>query len=366
VDREFYSTVEELPAATRWAAWQSGKMALAEKHAHSCLGSQRTGKRTVRCAFEQVICSGNRKLQDMTATSASSNLRGVLLMLAAVAVFAVMDVALKRLVESYSALQVTCLRGIASLPLLLAALAAFGRLRDLVPQRWGLHAIRALLGVITLWSFVYSLSILSLADAYAIFMCAPLLITALSVPMLGDRVDGRRWLAVCAGMAGVLAVLRPSGTGLLTLGGLAALTAALGYALSAITIRILARTDTGAATVVWSLLGLTIISGIAASPDWQPLQWQPHWLWIVLLGITGAAGQYLLTQAFRRATPLVIAPLEYTALGWGMLFDWLLWMVLPNARMLIGATIIVGSGLYVIRREATMARPVAAATHDAV
>jgi len=257
----------------------------------------------------------------MTLSAVSTNLRGVLLMAAAVAAFAVMDVALKRLVESYPAMQVTCLRGIASLPLLLGAIAAFGRMNDLAPQRWRLHAIRAFLGVATLWFFVYSVSILSLADAYAIFMCAPLLITALSVPMLGDRVDGRRWLAVGAGLAGVLIVLRPTGTGLITLGGLAALAAALGYALSAITIRMLARTDTGAATVVWSLVGLTIISGIAAWPTWQPLQWQ-HWPWIVLLGITGAVGQYLITLAFRRAPPPVIAPLEYTALGWGMLFDW--------------------------------------------
>ena len=291
------------------------------------------------------------------------NLRGVLLMLAGVATFAVMDVALKHLVESYPAMQVTCLRGLSSLPLLLATISVLGRMRDLVPRRWSLHALRALIGVGTLWCFVYAVSLLSLADAYAIFMCAPLLITALSAPMLGEHIDGRRWLAVCVGLAGVLIVLRPSGAGLLTLGGVSAIAAALGYALSVLTIRVLARTDTGAATVVWSLVGMTLLSGMAALPSWQPLQWQ-HWPWIVLLGVTGAVGQYLLTLAFRSAQAQVLAPLEYTALGWGMLFDWLLWMTAPNARMLIGASVIVASGLYVIHREATL-QPRVPASDDA-
>ena len=87
------------------------------------------------------------------------------------------------------------------------------------------------------------MSQLSLANAYTIFMSAPLLITALSVPMLGEHVGWRQWIAVLVGLAGVIIVLKPSGTGLVTIGGLAALASAIGYALSAITIRILTRTD---------------------------------------------------------------------------------------------------------------------------
>jgi drug/metabolite transporter (DMT)-like permease len=291
-------------------------------------------------------------------------LRGVLFMLAAVATLSAMDVSLKRLVEVYPAMQVTCLRGLASLPLLLAAIGAFGRFSDLTPRHWRLHLVRAFLAVATLWCFVYSLSILSLGDAYSIFMCAPLLITALSVPLLGDRVGARRWMAVGVGLVGVLVVLRPTGTGLVTLGGLAALAAALGYALSLITIRILARTDTGPATVVWSLVGVTVLSGIAAWPTWEPVQWS-HWPWIVLLGVAGAVGQHLITEAFRRAPPAVIAPLEYTALGWGLLFDWLLWMTAPDARMLIGSAVIVASGLYIIHREATLHKIPAVASEAA-
>jgi drug/metabolite transporter (DMT)-like permease len=280
-----------------------------------------------------------------------AHLRGVLFMLGAVAALSVLDVGLKQLAATYPTMQVAFLRGISSLPLLLVAIGLFGRFSELATRRWPMHLMRAVLGLATLWFFIYAVNLLSLGDAYAIFMCAPLLITALSMLLLGDRIEMQRWIAVGVGLAGVLVVLRPSGTGLLTLGGLAALAAALGYALSVVTIRMIARTDTNAATVVWYMVGLTLLSGIAAWPSWHALQWA-DWPWLALVGTAGALGQYLITEAFRRAPPSVIAPIEYTALAWGMLFDWLLWMVAPTLRMLVGAAIIVASGLYVLHRQA--------------
>ena len=226
----------------------------------------------------------------------------------------------------------------------------FGHWRDLLAKRWRLHVMRGFLSVALLWCFVYAVSQLSLANTYAIFMSAPLLITALSVPMLGERVGWRQWLAVLVGLVGVIIVLKPTGAGLVTIGGLAALASAIGYALNAITIRILTRTDSSAATVFWSLFFVTIISGIIASLRWVPVSWD-HWLLIAGLGLTGALGQYFITEAFRLAPPPVIAPLEYTALAWGMLFDWLIWATAPGLRMLTGAFIIVASGIYVINRE---------------
>ena len=281
----------------------------------------------------------------------SSHLRGVLFMLGAVATLSVLDVGLKQLAGSYPAMQVTCLRGAASLPVLLAVIGLFGRFSDLTTRRWSLHLVRAVLGVVMLGLFVYAVSILSLGDAYAIFMCAPLLITALSMLLLAERMDTARWIAVGVGLVGVLVVLRPSGTGLLTLGGASAFGAALCYALSVITLRVMAQSDSNAATVVWYLVGMSVMSGLIAWPSWQPFQWQ-HWPWLVLVGVSGALGQYLITEAFRRAPPTVLAPIEYTALGWGILFDWLLWMVAPNLRMLSGGLIIVASGLYVLHRQA--------------
>ena len=271
-------------------------------------------------------------------------------MLVAVATFSMMDVTMKHLVESYPSVQVTFLRGIASLPLLIAAVGVFGKWSDLRPKRWVLHLVRGLLSVVTLWGFIYAVSLLSLADAYTIFMSAPLLITALSVPLLGEHVGSRRWIAIGVGLCGVVLVLNPSGSELISIGGIAALASALGYALSALTIRILSRTDSGAATVVWALTIMTVISGALAVDGWVALDWG-HWPWILGLGISGALGQYFITEAFRRAPPPVIAPLEYTALAWGLLFDWLIWTTAPSSRMLVGAAIIVASGLYIINRE---------------
>ncbi len=276
-------------------------------------------------------------------------------MLAAVATFSIMDVTMKHLVATYPAMQVAFLRGVASLPLLLAAIGMFGTWRDLRPRRWGLHVLRGLLSVLMLWAFIYSVSKLSLADAYAIFMSAPLIITALSMPLLGERVGPRRWAAVLIGLCGVVIVLNPTGANLITLGGLAALAAACGYALNALTIRILLRTDSSAATVVWALVVMTIISGIWSARDWVSIT-ADAWSWIAVMGISGALGQYFITQAFRHSPPSVIAPLEYTALAWGMLFDWIIWMTAPSARMLVGAGVIVASGLYVIHRDARVAR----------
>lgn len=271
-------------------------------------------------------------------------------MFAAVAAFATMDVALKRLVENYPVMQVTFLRGAASLPLLVGAWTAFGSWRDLIPRRWTLHILRGFLSLAVLWCFVYALRVLSLADAYTIFMSAPLLIVALSVPMLGEHVGWRRWMAVMAGLIGVLVVLQPSGSNVITLGGVAALAAACGYALGAILIRRLSPTETAAATTAIPLLVLTLLAGAWSIPTWVPLM-PEHWPWIVGLGVSGALGQYFFTQAFRLAPAGVVAPLDYTALLWGVFFDWLLWLAVPSARMLAGAAIIVASGLYVIYRE---------------
>lgn len=285
-----------------------------------------------------------------TRTDASSNVLGVVSMLAAVATFAMMDVSIKRLVESYPPIQVTFLRGIASLPLLFLATGVFARWGDLLPRRWTLHLVRGLIGVLVLWLFVYAVERLSLSDAYAIFMSAPLLITALSVPMLRERVGWRRWSAVSIGLIGVLIILNPSGSEWISIGGLAALCAAAGYAINAITIRILSHSDTAAATIIWPLIILTAISGALAAPAWTPLRAEHGW-WIALMGVSGALAQHFMTYAFRCSAPATLAPLEYTALAWAMLFDYVLWATSPNLRMLCGATIIVASGLYVFHRE---------------
>jgi drug/metabolite transporter (DMT)-like permease len=278
------------------------------------------------------------------------NLKAIGFMLAAVASFAFMDASMKQLAEHYSPMQVTFLRGAASLPFLLAALAWSGAWGELRSVRPGLQLLRGLLGIVMLVTFIYALQRLTLADTYAVFMCAPLLVTALSVPLLGERVPLRRWGAVSVGLLGVLVVLQPTGAGLASLGGLAAVASALVYALVAITTRILGRTDSSRAIVVWFIAIMTLGSGAAAVTSWSPVP-AAHLPWIAFIGVTGALGQYFITESFRSAPPAVVAPFEYTALLWAIGLDWVLWLALPDARMLVGAVIVVASGLYIIFDE---------------
>lgn len=271
-------------------------------------------------------------------------------MIAAVFCFSLMDACLKQLTSSYPTMQVAFFRGAAGLPFILVISAIRGEWSDLVPMRPWLHVIRGVLSVLTLYSFIYSVSLLSLADAYSIFLVAPLIVTALSVPILGEHVGWRRWAAIFVGLVGALIILRPTGAGLITAGGLAALLSAICYAIGVVLIRLASRTDSAWATVFWTLLVLTCVCGVLSIRDWVPLQSQ-HWQWVVMIGLAGSLGQIALTQAFRICAAGVVAPFEYTALLWGVLLDWFIWQVLPDQQMLIGAAIVVGSGLYVIYRE---------------
>lgn len=282
--------------------------------------------------------------------------RPVVLMLVAVALFALMDAGLKLLSPHYPPLQVGALRGMASLPWILAwAMATVGP-RALLRVRWRLHLLRAVLGVAMMAGFVYGLRRMPLSTAYAITFIAPLLITALSVPLLGEHVGPRRWTAIGLGLVGVLVVLRPTGQGMLGTAGLAVLLAALCYAISAITVRILARTDSTQAMVFWLMLLLTLGSGLLAWRGWTPIRAVDAWV-IAGVGIVGSLAQVALTEAFRRGEASLVAPLEYTALLWGTILDATVWGVLPDVVTWTGAGIIVASGLYLIRRERTHARP---------
>lgn len=271
-------------------------------------------------------------------------------MLAAVGVFSLMDAGLKELTTHYPSLQVAALRGAASLPFVLAwALATVG-IRPLLRVRWSLHLLRGALGITMMVAFVYAIGILPLTTAYSIFFVAPLLITALSVPILGERVGPRRWTAIAIGLVGVLVLLRPTGEGMLSLAALAVLLAALMYSISAITVRVLARTDSTQSMMVWLMAMIAVGAGVLAIPGWVPLRAVDGWL-ILGVGIAGALGQYAITEAFRRGEASLLAPLEYTALVWGVLLDATLWGVLPGAVTWLGAAIIVASGLYLLRRE---------------
>jgi drug/metabolite transporter (DMT)-like permease len=271
-------------------------------------------------------------------------------MLVAVAAFAGMDSMLKVFSARYPPMEVAFLRGLASLPFMILPALLRGRYRDLKPTRFSMHLLRGALMVIMLGGFIYAVRTLSLANAYSIFLAEPLIVTALAVPLLGDRVGWRNWAAIGVGLVGVIIILRPSSSGLVTVGALAALISATAYALSVIALRVIARTDTTTSVIVWTVSLMTLMTGLLAVPGWMQLE-REHWLWLAALGGFGAVGQHFLTEAFRSAPPSVVAPFEYTALLWGILIDWVAWSVLPAPRVYLGGAVVVGSGLYLVWLE---------------
>jgi drug/metabolite transporter (DMT)-like permease len=272
-------------------------------------------------------------------------------MLIAVMMFSFMDTTMKLLSATYPATQVTALRALSSLPLLCVYIWYRGAFRGIFKVRWGMHVFRAVLGIGMLTTFAFGLKALSLAEAYSIFFIAPALITALSVFILKERVSTGQWVAIAVGLLGVLVVLRPDGTGFLTLGGLAVLAAAACYAVSAITARLLARTDSTESMMFW-LLTLMALGGVAlAWPVWVPVRAADGWV-LLALALSGFFGQLAITKAFSTGRASIVAPFEYTALAWGVAIDWLLWQALPDGYTLLGAGIIIASGIYLVRREA--------------
>lgn len=276
--------------------------------------------------------------------------RGIAIMLFAVGTLSVMDAGLKLLAPHYPPMQVAALRGLASWPLIAAWALLSVPPRSLLRVRWSLHLMRGALAIGMLSCFAYGLRALPLSTAYALFFVAPLLITALSVPFLGERVGPRRWIAIGIGLLGVIVILRPSSEGMLSLSGLAVLAAAFGYAVSAVSVRLLGRTDSTQAMVFWLVTFLAIGACALAAPSWQPISSAHAWI-IAGIGVTGALGQWAVTEAFREGEASAIAPFEYSALGWGAALDLALWGVLPGAMTWTGAAIIVFSGLYLAWRE---------------
>ena len=280
----------------------------------------------------------------------SANLRGIIAMCAAVGFFSIMDALLKTLSGHYPAMQVASMRGLAALPLVTLYVLWRGEARSLLRVRWPLHLLRGAINISMLALFAFALRELGLAEAYTLFFIAPLLITALSTVVLGEKVRGAHWVAIVLGRVGVVVALRPSQEAMFSVGALAVLGAATGYAVSAITGRLLTRTDSSASLVFWTTALLALGATALAVPNWVALD-SAHWLLVAAMGITGFLGQLAITEAFRHGQASVVAPFEYTALAWGMGLDWVLWQAVPGASTLIGGAIIIGSGLYLVRTE---------------
>ena len=281
-------------------------------------------------------------------------LRGLLYMLAGVFCMSCMDAAGKWLTGGYPLSQIIFLGRLPTPLIALGVAFANGGIGTIRTRMWRQHLLRGLASGATMVSFFLSLSMLPLADTVAITFVSPLFMSALSVPLLGERVGPRRWAAIGVGFLGVLVILQPSGTGF-GLGAILALISAATYALFNNLSRRMSSTEPSHTQLFWVAIMLILGSGLVAPFQWVTPKATDIPIFFVF-SIVGTVGQYCLIQALRYAEVSLVASMEYSALIWATLFGFLFWDQLPTPTVLAGAAIIAASSLYIVQREARLAR----------
>ena len=280
--------------------------------------------------------------------------RGILWMLLTFLLFASLNATAKQLTLSYPVGQVVWARF--TFHVLVVALLLGPRVRHvMVSGRLGLQVGRSLLMLFTSTMFFTGLSLIPLAESSAIMFVTPILVTVLSVPLLGERVGPWRWAGVGAGFAGAIVIIRP-GMGVLHLAALLPLGAAFGHAFYQIATRELSRTDQALTTLFY-----TPLAGFAATSAVVPFLWvKPDlegWLLMTLLGLLGGFGHFALIKALTAAPVAIVAPFGYTNLIWATAYGYILFGDLPDGWTVTGAIVIVLSGLLIFYRETRKRRP---------
>jgi drug/metabolite transporter (DMT)-like permease len=277
----------------------------------------------------------------------------ILLVIAAVTLYAVIDGLAKVMVQDMDVLQIIWARFTFALPLLPFIIGR--RWSELLHvQRTGLLVARGLIPIVGGISIVLALSTMPLADATALMFVSPLMLTALAVPLLKERVGLHRWSAVVIGFLGVLVVVRP-GRGAMQGAALLPLLTAFLYALYQIATRVLSRT-----TPAFVSFSYMVVVGTAGSTLVLPFVWRTPdalgWAMMAASGLLHGLAHYLVTRAFALAPAAILAPFNYAQLIGATVFGYLVFRDLPDRWTIVGALVIVAAGLYVAYRERRLAR----------
>lgn len=297
-------------------------------------------------------------------------LLGSLCALAAVFCFSVNDVSIKFLSGGYALHEVVLIRSAIGMTVLFAILVPLTGERAIWrTNRLGIHIIRGLCVVFANMTFFLGLAALPLAEGVALFFVSPLIITVFSVIFLKEFVGPRRWVAVGFGLLGVLIVLRP-GSEVFQVAAFLPIAAAFGYAGLHILTRLIGKSESALTmtfyiqitfVVVSSGLGLSFGDGSLAGSENASLafmfrQWvMPvglDWIILVLVGTTSALGGFFISQAYRVAEAGVVAPFEYVAMPLAVLWGVMVFDEWPDLIAVLGILLIIGSGLFMIWREA--------------
>ncbi|MGF1594751.1 MAG: DMT family transporter [Kiloniellaceae bacterium] len=294
----------------------------------------------------------------MSATvAARSNGQAISVICIGIFCLVINDAMAKWLTAYYSPLQIIFMRNLLAMPMILVMVLSIGGRSLLRTHHLRTHALRGLLLVGGAYTFFLGLKFLPLAEATSLVFAAPIFITALSVPLLGEQVGWRRWAAVIVGFVGVLIIVRPGAAAFQPASLVVVVTAVL-YALIMISARRIDQRESVWTLMLYVVLFPLLFSGLAVPLVWQAPQLS-HLPQIFGMAVFGTLGMTLISQAFRLAPAAIVAPFDYTALIWASLLGWLVWGEIPGVWTYAGAAVIIASGIYIVIRETRQARPAA-------
>jgi drug/metabolite transporter (DMT)-like permease len=281
---------------------------------------------------------------------------GIALKLGAVGAFGIMFATVKIAGDAgVHSMETLFFRSVFALVPVVAFMVATRRLDLFRTQRPLGHLVRGTWGLSSMICGFAAVGLMPLAEFTTLTFAAPLFITALSVPVLGERVGKHRWAAVAVGFAGVLIALKPDPVHLVGLGPLLALAAAVGTAGAMLAIRQIGATEPGPTIAFYFTLYGAVVGAVTLPFVWTTPS-LPIFAALVVCGLSGGVGQLMLSQAFRIAPAAVVAPFDYAALPWMSLIGYLMWKEVPSRATLIGGCVIVASGLYILWREVRVRR----------
>lgn len=277
--------------------------------------------------------------------------RGILFMLAtSIVVFPMLNSSVKYLAEDYSLVQIIWVRSIVHfLWMVVLFMPAMGW-QLFATKRLGLQLTRSLLQLVALIAFVIGLMFIPITTVTAIYFTGPLMVVALAVPLLGERVGMRRWLAVLVGFIGALVIIRPGFEGT-HWAALSIIASALFYAIFQILTRRVADHDDYRVTSVYTIVVALVVSSAAVPFFWEtPIGWI-DWLIFGGLGILGGLGHLFIVKAYTHARASVVGPFDYGQLIGVTIVGYLVFSEFPDLWTWIGAGIVISSGVYVAHRE---------------
>ncbi|MGF7163464.1 drug/metabolite transporter (DMT)-like permease [Rhodoligotrophos appendicifer] len=276
--------------------------------------------------------------------------RGILLTLGGIFLFATQDAAQKFLVQSYSPFQITMMRFWASFAFSFAIMVRQGEIRGAF--RSGspiLQVLRPIFLVVDIWLFSFALQTISLAELQAILLIYPLIVTLVAIPLLKEKVGIFRMVAVCVGFLGALVIVRPGGVPF-DFGVFCAIGAAVTYALYIVLTRKVSETDSTATSMFYvGVIGLIMTSAVGIF-FWQPPD-AASWALILYIMVTGCVSHAMIIAALGMAPASVLQPFNYTSLPWGILLGYVLFGQMIDPISLMGAIVIIAAGLVVMARE---------------